>query len=176
MIPDTLYLSLPTEGWLSRVEADLLLRTAQATTGSILEVGCYCGRSTVLLASLDRPLYAVDPFAGFNEDDPTGEGVLKRLLLNLSDRKITNVNIYQQRIEDWPPTPCGFCYLDGDHTYLGTRRQITKALACRPQAVAVHDVNDQGDGLRIRDACLELLGKWDEREDRLAVWRNPRLH
>ena len=47
-------------GWLTRQEAQALFDAVITTTGDILEIGTYCGRSTQLLASLKRPVTTVD--------------------------------------------------------------------------------------------------------------------
>jgi hypothetical protein len=61
-------------------------------------------------------------------------------------------------------------YLDGDHTYQGTYNQIKVAQRCLPSIIAIHDVNDNGGGKMIKEAALSLLGPWNERVERLAVW------
>ena len=168
--------NLPPEGWLSEAEARLLWETAKATSGAILEVGCYRGRSTVVLASLGRPVICVDSFAGFNDLDPDGSTTEIVFLETLKERGIKNVTLFRSKVEAWDETPhigkIGFAHLDGDHTASGTRAQILKALACKVRAIAVHDVNDDGEGVYVKRACMEVLGQWDERVERLAVWRN----
>lgn len=166
---DDAYETLPTHGWLTRAEAELLWMAASRCTGSILEVGSYHGRSTCLLAQLGRPVYAVDPFDGFDSDLP-GDEIEWRLKANLRTRNLTNVTVYRQRIEDWMARPCGFAFLDGDHTYRGTVNQIEVAQACGAQMIAIHDVNDSGGGLEVKRAVIERLGPWSERVERLAVW------
>ncbi len=161
----------PGEGWLHIEEAQLLWKCCEETVGPILEVGCYCGRSTVFLAAHGRQVYCVDPFAGFNCDDPTGDGIAQRFLESMVFNNITNVTQFRMRVEDWEPMPVGFAYLDGDHTYQGTIDQIKVAQKCSPRIIAIHDVNDYGAGRKIKQAAVELLGAWDERVARLAVWR-----
>jgi hypothetical protein len=167
---DALFESLPT-GWLTKDEARLLLDEADRTNGPILECGSYMGRSTVLLASLKRLVYAVDPFEGFSTEDPTGYKTQDAFLANLKERDIHNVVMYRGRIEHWGPRRVGFAFLDGDHTYDGTRAQIQKAQQCGAMGICVHDCNDDGGGLQVKRACLELLGPWAERVERLACWR-----
>ena len=184
------YETIPGDGWLSQDEAELLWDAVGKTLGPILEVGCYRGRSTVLLAGTGRLVYAVDPFAGFSTEDRTGDDTRRAFVANVVGRGIvltgaqgdrlrvtlTNgpkkglVELFPVRVEDWTPRPVGFAYLDGDHTYAGTLAQIDKALACRPTGIGVHDVNDSGGGMAIKRACLERLGQWTRRVQRLAVW------
>lgn len=166
---EKLFESLPT-GWLTEVEARLLWDCVTRTEGDILEVGCYFGRSTVLLAASGRQVHSVDPFGDDFSTDLKGDEIYKRFQQNLHTRSIDNVCHYRQKIENWQVTPCGLCYLDGDHTYDGTKLQIWKAQWCRPKIIAVHDVNDNGGGVEVKRACLEMLGPWKERVERLAMW------
>lgn len=171
---DDVYESLPASGWLTRDEALLLWRTGQQCRGTVLEVGCYQGRSTCLLAGLGWPVVCVDPMDGF-DSEMTGDQIEGLWRENLAGRGITHVVLHRQRIEDWDPCPyaggIGLAYLDGDHTAAGTVSQIRQALRCRPEAVAIHDVNDDGGGLAVKRAALAMLGPWLERVGRLAVWR-----
>lgn len=168
------YFALPHKGWLSEKEASLLWRMVQATSGPILEVGVYYGRSTCLMAAAagpKRPVYAVDPFMGFDTTDVTGEGVRAAFEANLRSRGLTNVRLFPCRIEDWqPPSSVGLAYLDGDHTFFGTQAQIRAAWAASADVILIHDVNDKGDGILIREAARQSLGPWTERVERLAVW------
>lgn len=174
-----IYESLPGNGWLLESEARLLYKhlSLLGPNASILEVGCYEGRSTVLLASAGVPVYCVDPFKGFDGKDPTGDKINRTWWDNIKGRGIYNVALYCCKIEDWqiPPHLITFAYLDGDHTYKGTIAQIEKALAVRAEIICIHDVNDTGGGVEVKKAALELLGPWQERVDRLAVWSNKNL-
>jgi hypothetical protein len=166
---DAVYESLPGDGWLTRPEAELLWRAANLADGPILEIGSYKGRSTCLLGATGRPVYAVDPFDGFHSE-LSGDEIAAALLANLEYRRLSNVVVFRQRVEDWHPLPVNFAYLDGAHDYDGTLWQVRVALECGAKVIAAHDVNDRGEGLQVRRACLELLGQWGERVERLAVW------
>lgn len=170
---DVAYELIPGNGWLYKDEARLLWMASSCVSGPILEVGSYMGRSTCLLAQTGRPVFAVDPFDGFHTDF-TGDEIHKAFLDNLSSRNLLhNVTLFRMRIEDVDlrliPS-VGLAYLDGDHTYKGTLAQINAARKLEAKVVAVHDVNDDGDGLQIRNACLLELGPWTYKTQRLAVW------
>jgi predicted O-methyltransferase YrrM len=163
--------TLPATGWLTRPEAELLWMVAARCEGAILEVGVFHGRSTCLLAALGRPVYAVDRFSGFDSDDVGGRKAQLAWWENVTARGLDgNTFLFAMRIEDWTPRPVGFAFLDGDHSFAGTVAQIERALLCHPRVIAIHDVNDEGDGRLVRDAALQLLGPWRERVERLAVW------
>lgn len=168
---DEVFATLP-DGWLSEGEARLLWDWALKTEGPILEVGCFKGRSTCLLAALGRPVTCVDPFSDFSTEDPSGEQTVQVFAANLLARGLCEtVTLERKKIEDWTPTErYGFVYLDGDHTYSGTKNQILKALTTWAGVIAIHDVNNSGEGKEVKRAALELLGMWNDRVERLAVW------
>ena len=167
MKPDLTHLP---PGWLTDEEATLLFSSAERCTGDILEVGCFKGRSTVVLAQTGRKVYSVDPFKNFAKADLTGKSIIECFQENI--RYLTNVELFIGRIEEWKVRPVGFAYLDGDHTYKGTLSQICIAKQCNPTLIALHDVNDKGGGLQVKRAALELLGNWTIRVGRLAVFNN----
>lgn len=171
---DEVYVQLPGNGWLTEDEARLLWLCCEKTDGPILEVGCFEGRSTCLLASFGREVHSVDPFKGFSTEDPDGSKAHRAFVDNVLGRNLHNVTLHKMRVEDWEPDhdleQIGLAYLDGDHTYDGTVEQIKKALTLKPAVIAIHDVNDSGGGAEIKRAALSMLGPWDLRAGRLAAW------
>ncbi len=169
--------AITSHGWLSFSEGRLLIETAERTTGDMVEVGSYYGRSAMLLGHLavrdNRTLYCVDPWDDNFSTDRPGQEILDIFLRN-TERYGEHVVPVRTRVEDWETRPAGFVYLDGDHTYEGTLAQINKALSCNPQFIAVHDVSNSQGGRLVTDACLKLLGKWTELVDTLAVWRHQK--
>lgn len=151
-------------GWLTEGEAKVLWDYAH---GRILEVGSYCGRSTYLLAHRGEVI-SVDPFDNFDTGDMTGDGIYKEFLENTKDLPVTN---YKMKIEEWKPEPVDFAFLDGDHTYQGTRDQIIAAIACHPEYIAIHDYSNSAGGVLIMNACDDILGKPDFVVETLALWK-----
>lgn len=176
---EEVYKGLP-EGWLSEGEAKLLWDWATSLPAPvILEVGCYKGRSTCLLAQVPRStVFSVDPFSGFDSDDLSGERTKSIWHSNIESRGFLNVHQYEIPIEKFQegswifygPKRVDFAYLDGDHTAEGTRRQIEAALEFEAKVIAIHDVNDSGEGAAIKEVALRLLGPWNVRVERLAIW------
>jgi hypothetical protein len=156
-------------GWLTIAEARALFFAAKGTEGPMLEVGCYLGRSAMLLAQLGRPLYCVDPWADGFSTDFTGQQMFDRFKENLAPWP--NVIQCRQRIEDWEPRPMQFVYLDGDHTKEGTEAQTDKALQCSPSIIAIHDLANDGEGRIVAEVAHCLLGTPDIHVERLGIWR-----
>lgn len=164
---EQIFPTLPAQGWLDKDEATLLLAFAALTHGDILEVGSYAGRSAIALAHLGRTVHCVDDFS---EDEPDGS-VERHFYENTAP--FPNIILHRMRVEVWAPRPVGFAYLDGDHTYEGTKHQIEKALACGPACVAMHDVNNTGQGAEVMRAALEMLGDWIIRSGKMAIFHAP---
>lgn len=164
---------ITSHGWLTQEEAKFLIDTAEKTSGDIVEVGCYMGRSAMLLAHLGRPLHCIDPWDNNFSSDYTGDEIFKRFNENILSLGALGflVKPYRMRVEDWPPVPAGFVYLDGDHTRAGTEAQISTAFLCGSDYIAIHDIADGGDGLVIKQVATEMLGHDFELVGRLGVWR-----
>lgn len=150
-VSDELWEFIP-EGWLERDEAELLLDVAKQTSGPILEVGCYKGRSTCLLASLGRPMFCVDPFCNFDSDDPSGNKIYEIWKENTRQLTGANILLFKMEIEKWYTRPAGFAYLDGDHSYKGTKSQILMALDSGVEQMCIHDYALAGGGRFVASA------------------------
>lgn len=114
------------EGWLSPEEQRLLAQIAVAAAPlgpDYLEVGSYCGKSTVVIASalrdagIRRILYAVDPHGDF--PDGRHETSLPILEENLRSRGLEPwVRIVQARSTDVRVDgEYALVFIDGDHSY-----------------------------------------------------------
>jgi predicted O-methyltransferase YrrM len=130
------------EGWLEDDEADLLIA---ATTRAIdelpqprliVEVGSYCGRSTVVFGSVLKALgaegriYAIDPHDGvvgaLDSGLRTGPSTLARFARNISDAGLNDVVVtVQQRSFDvsWEH-PISLLFIDGLHDYANVARDF----------------------------------------------------
>lgn len=169
------YETIPGTGWLTKNEARLLWDWCNNYgTETILEVGCYYGRSTCLMAQSGRQIISVDPFKDFSSVDMSGAETLAAFMANIRDRgygdRVSLYNTYIEKLVLPDGVNIDSAYLDGDHTYDGTINQIQKALRLGVKHIAIHDVNDTGDGLQIKKAALFLLGPWVTRVERLAIW------
>jgi hypothetical protein len=154
--PDTaaspgLVLSLPIlnrikniQGWLDEEEADLLLATCNRALSSlprqsaVLEVGSFCGRSTVLLGSVVESLgslskvYAVDSHEGIVGAVSSAEGIrslgstLDIFRANIAAHGLTPVveTVVQRSYEVNWEKPIALLFIDGLHDYVNVSRDF----------------------------------------------------
>jgi glycosyltransferase involved in cell wall biosynthesis len=164
------------EGWFDDDEAELLIRvTVELIRGlptphTIVEVGSYCGRSTVVLGGAVRALgggariYAVDPHegeigaidgtVGLRSDGPT----LERFLANVEAARLGDLvePIVQRSTEvDWR-RPVGLLFVDGLHDYVSVRGDVDHfgPWLVPGGYLAFHDHRDEFPGVR---ACVREL-------------------
>jgi predicted O-methyltransferase YrrM len=167
------------EGWLDEDEADLLLAAARealrdATNAStIVEVGSYCGRSTVVLGvaalAAGRRVYAVDPHdgrvgaadTGVHEAPPTYERFMKNIIAAGLHEVIEPVREYSYNVV-WDQ-PIALLVIDGLHDYANVSRdfrQFEPWLEAGGYA-AFHDYADYYPGVRLFVNELLDTGCWE---------------
>lgn len=123
-----------------QVLADLA-RSVAELDGTIIEIGCWEGRSTCLLANVchPEPVEAVDTWAG-SPDEPCFEWAKHRdvyaaFQANIAELTRGNVNPHRMGWRDffaqWD-TPIKFIHIDAQHTYEEVRDNI---LAAQPLMV-----------------------------------------
>lgn len=128
------------KGFFAEDEAETLYRHALASAplGAVLEVGSYCGKSTLYLALACREhngvVYAVDHHVGSEEHQP-GEMFHDPDLFNTNDQHFDSFaefrrNVRRSGLSDWvvplvaPSTVCArhwqsplaMCFIDGGHS------------------------------------------------------------
>jgi predicted O-methyltransferase YrrM len=140
-------------GWFSPAEARVLYRTACAAfekfpQSSIVEIGSFHGRSTVVLGSAAqrnprRLVYAIDPHEGdlsSGKVDPTWEAFQK----NIADSDVFDCIVpVRSRAGDiiWEQGPISLLFIDGLHDYKNVRNDYTRFRRHVPAGafVAFHD-------------------------------------
>lgn len=154
-------------GWLEEDEADLLIAITsraliQFSTSAVVEVGSYCGRSTVVLGSVAKALgtgakvYAIDPHLG--QVGALGEGIygdtptLETFRRNMMDAGVTSVvEIIQKHSFDviWDQ-PISLLLIDGFHDYLNVSRDFLhfEPWVVGEGYVAFHDYADYYPGVK----------------------------
>ena len=139
------------EGWLSEAEIELLFRLAldAAPLATIVEVGSWKGRSTIVLAKAletrgEGTVHAIDPHV--SQYHEPGADTYDEFLSNLERKAVTDfVKPYRTKslevAADWSE-PLGMVWIDGSHDYEDVHADIrTWSKFLVPGGVmAVHDV------------------------------------
>ena len=128
------------ENWYPDEQIPLLIQAcsvAREQQGSILEIGCWEGRSTVALANACYPetLIAVDSWEGNTSegaDHPTIEALAERdvfatFLQNIESQTQGNVEARRQDCFEFLEgftEPVKFCHIDAAHDYGSVKRTI----------------------------------------------------
>jgi glycosyltransferase involved in cell wall biosynthesis len=156
------------EGWLEDDEADLLIAiTAKALSAhdkphSIVEIGSYCGRSTIVfgsvarLLSTDAKIFAVDPHDGkvgaLDQGVVTGKPTLERFKRNIEAAGLTE---YVETIQshsyevNWNK-PIQVLFIDGLHDYTNVARDFFQfeQWVVAGGYIAFHDYADYYPGVK----------------------------
>lgn len=126
-----------TEGMLTFNEACLLYSFAsKITSGCIVEIGSYRGRSTVALGrgSLDGnkiAVYAIEPhevFVGLQggQFGPQDRGAFYKAMLDTQCFEIVRlINLSSEMVAPQWKTPVSLLWIDGDHSYDAVLRDFT---------------------------------------------------
>jgi MMP 1-O-methyltransferase len=169
-----------TKGWLEPDEAELLYRLAGAggNLGRVVELGSYCGRSSIMLAAgvaaaSRGALVCVDTFGGSPEHQPGQEhfdpaifvdglvNTYPTFVRNLEDAGLLDrVEVVRQRTLDAAArfsAAIGLLFVDADHDYPAVRDDLQ---AWSPRVVdggwiALHDVGQWSGPTRAAADLLE---------------------
>ncbi len=135
----------PIEGWLSDEEADMLIAalfrafSALGDGGAVVEIGSYCGRSTVVLASVLQSLqskssrvYSIDPHDGrlgaMDQGIQRYEPSLQKFHRNIASTGLTPfvqaIQAHTSKVQ-WDK-PISFLFIDGMHDYVNVARDFYK--------------------------------------------------
>lgn len=157
--------ALKIPGWMSPDELKLLATIANKSL-SIIEVGCFEGRSTRAMAdNSDGIIYAIDTWSGELKDS---QGYLEEIVDDNTLNKFINntiglrasVMVCRGTFEEFHRKlgRADFIFLDADHSYEGTKRDIELALEhIKPGGIiAGHDYRKCWPG--VMRAVDELLG------------------
>jgi hypothetical protein len=156
------------EGWLEEDEADLLIAASarmlaqQREQHNIVEIGSYCGRSTVVMGTVAktiRPgtkLYAIDPHDGkvgdLDQGIRTGAPTLEKFRRNIAQANLTDIieTIQQHSFEVMWDKPISLLFIDGLHDYVNVSRDFFHFESCIVPGgyVAFHDYADYYPGVQ----------------------------
>ena len=141
------------DGWLTGADQRALQTLAFDKT--VLELGAWKGRSTVVLSEAAKYVVSVDRHEGIEQAG--GEDSLPDYLGVARD--LPNVAIVVASFADFVPLLAArrfdLVFIDGDHDYANVQRDITLALMLDPPVIAFHD----WDFAEVRDAATVILGE-----------------
>jgi hypothetical protein len=193
------------EGWFSPAEADLLIAAAAEAVRSspaphhLVEVGSYCGRSTVALGRVIQTLgtpgdrvHAIDPHEGVvgavGAGLWAGEPTLNRFTRTIRDAGLDDVVVpVVARVQDvaWD-LPITLLFVDGLHDYASVCADVTQLehFLFLGGTLACHDYTETYPGVRWAVDNLIETGTYQlvERVESLVVLRKradclvPPLH
>jgi hypothetical protein len=172
---DHLLLTLPIlsmmkkiEGWLEEDEADLLISVTLRTLTElpkphvIVEVGSYCGRSTVVLGKVvqaispDAKIYAIDSHQGIvgalDQGIKKGAPTIEKITQTIAQAGLANVvnSIQQFPYEVNWDKPINLVLIDGLHDYINVARDFFhfEPWICEGGYIAFHDYADYYPGVK----------------------------
>jgi predicted O-methyltransferase YrrM len=132
------------ESWYSEAELGLLeaaVRLVRPLSGVILEIGCWEGRSTAVIARACAPeeLVAVDTWQGNSTESPDhvtvrlarDRDVFATFRENISRLSIGNVTPHREDALDFLralTAPVKFCHIDAAHDYPSVRETLSRLL------------------------------------------------
>lgn len=122
------------EGWFTVDEATYLYRTAVRTTGPIVEIGSWKGRSTAVLGKAAQKtgnqVFAVDPHEGNVSDGPNTGKTLDEFMKNMIEAgvidKVTPVVKRAADVNGEIPEEIGMVFIDGLHDYENVKADFNK--------------------------------------------------
>jgi len=130
---DVLEIAHGIQGWLTDRQIGFLYRCAlRASGGAIVEIGSFCGKSTVVLALGTRaghqlPIYAIDPHIGSVEqlselNGRSSEEIFRQNLDRAgASRMVTPIVQRSDQVGRVWDKPIAFLWIDGDHSYEGAK-------------------------------------------------------
>jgi hypothetical protein len=157
------------QGWLEDEEADLLIATCSRALSSlpgdsaVVEVGSFCGRSTVVLGSVIRSLgaktkvYAVDPHDGvvgaLDSETKSLGSTLEAFRRNIAENALTSVVevVINRSFEVAWQKSIAFLFIDGLHDYRSVSIDFRhfEPWVVAGGYIAFHDYADYYTGVKI---------------------------
>ena len=164
------------EGKVTPAECDMLYRLAsQVSTGSIVDIGCYRGRSTAALAlgsmaGESLPVYAIDPHEPFEgiqggRFGPQDRVAFFRNMLRLGlGETVHLINVRADLVSRVWSSPVGLVWIDGDHRYEAVKMDFEswKPFVLEGGLIGLHDSTDVHRGPGRIVAAAVSSGRFEE--------------
>jgi predicted O-methyltransferase YrrM len=165
------------EGWCSEAEGLFLYRTAQRCPGkgTIVEIGSWKGKSTIFLAlgslaGARTTVYAIDPHdcvvdstTACSMRHQTTATTLDEFYANLKKAGVEHIDHSivcpsDDAVRGWN-RPIEFLWIDGDHSYEATRRDIENwsPHLADGGVIAIHDSTPDGSQPGTRHAVMDCI-------------------
>lgn len=144
------------DGWLTEKEGEFLRDLA--TDQEVLEIGTYCGRSTICMAQTAKSLLSIDPHDG--RGTPKPRETLKECKANLKRYGVFDkVTLLTDRPESIDPID--FVFIDGAHDRDNVEADLlyAKAHLRKDGLIACHDYGTEPGVTLAVDAYLKNGGK-----------------
>jgi len=172
-------------GWFTRIEGDFLMKSCsealgKTSSGNIVEIGSFKGRSTVVLGSVAKDVearvWAIDPHEGALTG-PKGKHAVpptfEEFLSNLSAAGLTGTvtPVRKRSSEAGWARQIAFLFIDGLHDYESVSEDFrTFSVWLEPDGlVALHDYSKQFPGVvRLVDEAV-ASGKFEKTGQRGAL-------
>lgn len=154
MTPELLELEAVTPGWLHPGEGETLAKWA---TGRLcVEIGSYCGKSTLWVASTAQHVISIDPHRGNPEMAPghdchhpevwdhetqtidSAPGLRRTLWKAQLDPYVTVICQDANIVAPWIDAPIGFVFVDGNHAGDGPLNDY-RSWGPKTDIIAFHD-------------------------------------
>jgi len=150
-----------TEGWLTDAEGEALERYALECDGPFIEIGSYCGKSTLWLGSAAEQkqthLFAIDNRRGCPPQfTDVGDGLVRTLRkAELMDSVIPIIGD-AAKVAHYMAPSFDFCFIDGDHSPDAVSRDFDAWGQYSLKYVAFHDSTETGPAAVLAD--VKMLG------------------
>ena len=178
MIYDDLKLS-DVEGWLLPPEAEWLYERAKAAR-TIVEIGCFFGRSTCAILAGCKRVSVVDTFDGRTTSragEFTQKQMLEGLIKNVETRGLSQPEVFVGASDEgartfFPDASIDLLFIDGDHSEAGvaTDLRVWASAVKSGGIVCGHDYDD-ADRPGLMNAVRAYCGGEPERGAGSIWWR-----
>jgi len=180
------------DGWMTEGQARELFGAASrcAPGGTIVEIGSFHGRSTIVLASgcpVGATVIAIDPHAGNDrgpqeidgfeaEADADHEAFLRNITTAGVAERVTHLREYSDDALQGIDGEIDVLYVDGAHRYAPARRDIEQ-YGSRVRDGGIMLIHDSFSSIGVTAAVLRLLvwsrrWRYDGRSRSLAIYRS----
>lgn len=157
-------------GWLTKGEGDKL--TELAVGKRVLEIGSYCGRSTIAMGQVCESLLSIDPHNGSTTEPHPPRATYAEFNANVRGLPVACLVAVIEDVEKY--LPVGFfdlVFVDGDHSFEACLRDvaIARRVIVPGGKIVVHDYRTPYPQLANVTKAIDSLGVPVEVFESLAI-------